>query len=47
MVVGFADSTATGPSPVACPRVDAASAAALANETDAKATNLNKWAHVI
>ncbi|WP_244435061.1 hypothetical protein [Methylocystis sp. SC2] len=47
IIVGFADSVAIGAFLVAVGRVDASSAAASANEIDAKAIDLSKKAHFI
>jgi hypothetical protein len=47
IIVGLADSVATGAFPVACMRVDASSAAAAVIEIDARAIDLTKNAHVI
>ncbi|MFA6205050.1 MAG: hypothetical protein WC689_02465 [Methylocystis sp.] len=47
IIVGFADSAATGAFLIASGRVDASSAAASANEIDAKAIDLSKKAQFI
>ncbi|MFO1126523.1 MAG: hypothetical protein U1E25_15405 [Methylocystis sp.] len=47
MVVGFAENSMAGGSPIACLLAAASSASALANETEAKATNINKSKHLI
>ncbi|MGJ0532581.1 MAG: hypothetical protein ACR65W_04805 [Methylocystis sp.] len=47
IIVGFADSAVMGAFLIASGRVDASSAAASANEIDAKAMDLSKKAHFI